>query len=223
MASPNIDALIISAGYSSRMRDFKPLMLYEGFPFIISVICKTSKICKNIYIVTGYRAEDVREEVQRWLEKQPEKKALECVNLSEDKWKNLHLKVNFIHNDSYAEGMFSSLKIGLQQIRNTDWILYHFVDQPHIPADFYTLFVRQLDTQYHWIQPRHQKKNAHPILMRKDLCYEITTVDTLTDLKSFSLNRKIKKKFWNCDYPQVLSDFNTPDKLYNQGDSNGYL
>ncbi|NOQ97465.1 MAG: NTP transferase domain-containing protein [Calditrichae bacterium] len=223
MLNPNIDALIISAGYSSRMKDFKPLMLFEGFPFIISVICKTSQICQNLYVVTGYRDKDIRDEVRRWLDKQPEQQALKFVNLSEDQWKMLHSKVNFIHNEQYKLGMFSSLKIGLKHIGKTDWILYHFVDQPHIPADFYTLFKKQLDNQYHWIQPRYQKKNAHPILIRNDLGNELAKADLTSDLKSFSKNRNIKKKFWNCDYPQVLSDFDTPDNFYSPGEAYGHL
>lgn len=223
MITKEINALIISAGFSSRMKSFKPLMLFEELPFIISVICKTSQICRNLYIVTGYREEDVREEILKWLDKQPDQQALKSVNLSITEWKKLHLKVNFIYNEHYQHGMFSSLKIGLKHIGKTDWILYHFVDQPHIPADFYPLFKEQLDDQYHWIQPCYQKTNAHPIMIRWDLGEKISKSENVDNLKSFSQNQHIKKKFWNCDYPQVLSDFDTPDSLYQQGELNGNI
>jgi len=213
MTSPNINALIISAGFSRRMKSLKPLVLYKELPFIISVICKTSQICSTLYIVTGYREEDVRKEVLRWLDKEPDRHVLESVNISDEDWKKLHQKVAFIHNAHYQQGMSSSLKIGLENIGNANWILYHFVDQPHIPADFYPQFMNQLDDRYHWIQPRYQKTNAHPIMIRRNLGREISRAEMTSDLKTFSQNRNIKKKFWNCDYPQVLSDFDTPDSF----------
>lgn len=223
MTNTNINALIISAGFSSRMKSFKPLLLFEELPFIICVICKTSQICRHLYIVTGYRAEDVRGEVLRWLDKQPDQQALKSVNLSKREWKTLTSKITFIYNEHYESGMFSSLKMGLKQVGKTDWILYHFVDQPHIPAGFYPLFKEQLDDQYHWIQPRYQKKNSHPIIIRGDLGKEIGNAEITSDLKSFSKNRNIKKKFWNCHYPQVLSDFDTPESLHHQGESYGNI
>jgi molybdenum cofactor cytidylyltransferase len=223
MLGPKIDTLIISAGYSSRMKDFKPLMLYEGLPFIISVIVKTSHICRNLYVVTGHRNEDIQEEVRRWLNKQPEQHALKFLNCSSNQWKTLYSRVKFIYNEQYDLGMFSSLKIGLEHIEKDNWILYHFVDQPHIPADFYTLFMKQMDDNYHWIQPRYQKKNAHPILISNDLAEDISKADISIELKSFSKDQNIKKKFWDCDYPQVLSDFDTPESLYRPGELYGHL
>ncbi len=214
MNSPSINALIISAGFSRRMKSLKPLVLYKGLPFIISVICKTSQICRNLYIVTGYQGQNIRKEVLRWFDEQPDQQFLESVNISHKEWKKLYQKVAFIHNTDYQQGMFGSLKIGLQKMENAKWILYHFVDQPHIPADFYPLFMNQLDDGYDWIQPRCQEQNAHPIMIHGNLGKEISKAEITSDLKTFSKNQNIKKKFWNCDYPQVLSDFDTPDSLY---------
>jgi CTP:molybdopterin cytidylyltransferase MocA len=223
MRKPNIAALIISAGYSSRMGNFKPLMLIEGIPFIITVIGKTSHICHSINIVIGHRARDIKDTVQKWLAYEPEERTSDILQISAEDWKILPSKVKFIHNQNYELGMFSSLKIGLENIKKTEWILYHFVDQPHIPVDFYKQFMMQIDDRYSWIQPRFQHKNAHPILFRNDLAEEICKTDISNDLKSFSKSQNIRKKFWNCNYPQVLSDFDTPDSFYSSGEKDEYL
>jgi molybdenum cofactor cytidylyltransferase len=223
MLKQNVYALIVSAGFSSRMKEFKPLMPFKGVPFIISVICKSSHICNKIYVVTGYRDEDIRKEIRKWLEKKPKQETLEFVNFSINQWVALYSKIKFIYNKDYKLGMFSSLKTGLKQMEKSDWILYHFVDQPHIPVDFYNLFIEQLDDAYHWIQPQYQRQNAHPIFLRKDLAVELIKSDSAGNLKSFSSDQSVKKKFWNCDYPQILSDFNTPDSLKLQGESYGHL
>ena len=107
MNSPSINALIVSAGFSRRMKSLKPLVLHEGLPFIISVICKTSQICRKLYIVTGFREPDIRKEILRWLDEQPDQQVLESVNISQKEWKMLHQKVAFIHNKNFEQGMFS--------------------------------------------------------------------------------------------------------------------
>jgi len=216
MTDPNIDALIISAGYSSRMENFKPLMLFKGFPFIISVICKTSQICRKLYVVTGYRSEDVQDEVWRWLNKQQSQQALKLVKLSQAEWKMLQFKVTFIHNEEYQRGMFGSLKIGLERIGKTDWILYHFVDQPHIPAIFYEEFSAQLSPEFQWIQPQFQNKNGHPIFIHSSLREAIVTADINNNLNNLFKEKQIRKRYWKCNYPEVLKDFDTESDM-NEG------
>ena len=161
--------------------------------------------------------------IQKWLAHPPGKKVSDILRISAEDWELLPSKVKFIHNQHYKLGMFSSLKIGLENIKKSQWILYHFVDQPHIPVDFYKQFMRQIDDRYQWIQPRFQHENAHPIIFRNDLAEEICKADISNDLKSFSKIKNIKKKFWNCNYPQVLSDFDTPDSFYSAGEKDENL
>ena len=57
-----ISGLIVAAGLSSRMKDFKPLMEIEDKPLIINTInsLKQSKI-EDINIVVGYRGKDIED------------------------------------------------------------------------------------------------------------------------------------------------------------------
>ena len=104
--------------------------------------------------------------------------------------------------------MFSSLQVGLKQMSTCDWLLYHFVDQPHLPQNFYTGLINQIEKYYHWIQPEYNTKKGHPILLHNSMFPKILD-STSTSLKEISQSSEIKKKIWNCSYPQVVEDIDT--------------
>ncbi|MEJ2634434.1 MAG: NTP transferase domain-containing protein [Calditrichia bacterium] len=207
------DGLIVSAGFSSRMNQFKPLRNYEGIPFLFSIILKLSGVCSNIFIVTGFRAEDVREEVGRWLGRIPDDKWFTEFRISRETWNNLPHQLEFVFNPDYARGMFNSLQKGVNAMSRSEWILYHFVDQPHIPVQFYSQFAEQIAPAADWIQPKYEEKKGHPILMSGSILAAIREADSSASLKMVSGREDLKKKFWNCPYPEILQDFDTESDL----------
>jgi molybdenum cofactor cytidylyltransferase len=106
--------------------------------------------------------------------------------------------------------MFSSLQVGLREISDCDWLLYHFVDQPHLPQGFYSKFIDQIEKAYNWIQPQDKDQKGHPILIHKSLFPDILDSNS-TSLKEISHLHEIKKKIWNCKYPQVVEDIDTKE------------
>jgi molybdenum cofactor cytidylyltransferase len=119
-------------------------------------------------------------------------------------------KIKIIYNSEYEKGMFSSLQTGLMKISDCVWLLYHFVDQPHLPADFYSDFIDQINNAYQWIQPQYKGIKGHPIIIHKSI-FPIIFDSNSISLKEISQSQKIKKKIWNCDYPQVVEDIDTQD------------
>ncbi len=219
----NLDTLIISAGYSGRMKGFKPLMNYEGMPFLLSIILKAGPVSGKIIVVTGYRSEDVQEEIGLWLHRVPNQHWLELTGTTTEQWQNLPNKIEYIYNPEYDNGMFGSLQTGLKQLRKTEWVLYHFVDQPHIPASFYRQFASQLSPEFDWVQPQFNGKNGHPILIRNSIISSIITADPANDLRTISEQMTIQRKFWDCRYSQILEDFDTEWDLHHMGDFNDHL
>ena len=63
MSKPIINALLISAGFSGRMGDFKPLIKYEDETFVSKITSKLLTVCEKVTIVTGYRNYDIEEEI----------------------------------------------------------------------------------------------------------------------------------------------------------------
>lgn len=223
MKMTQIVGLILSAGYSRRMHEFKPLMKYEDHPFIYLITLKLSLVCQKVYLVLGYRAEDIMDELLLWMERKPSEAWLDRTGFKESDVIGLSRKVKFLINENYDDGMFSSLRAGLKSIPDSSWIFYHFIDQPHLPVSFYREIVTQIKPDRQWIQPGYQDTSGHPILMHPSLKRAILQADSSSNLKLVLKNNRITKSYWDCAYRQVLEDFDTPSDFYGTGELNEYL
>ena len=186
-----ITGLLLCAGFSGRMGTSKALMIHNGLPFAVSIIKKLLLVCKNVIVVVGHESEKVKSVIKDYLKE---------AEIS---------RVKFILNANYKDGMFSSLQCGLRHISNTDWILYHFVDQPLIPDLFYSEFVNHLSGDINWIQPIYSGKPGHPILFNDDVSSFILEITNKSSLREVSKDRRIIKYNWDCIYPEVLHDIDT--------------
>lgn len=182
-----INGLILAAGFSGRMNFFKPIIQVNGKTLIHLIAEKLSNVCDEVSIVTGYNKEIIENEVK-------EIKKVRC-----------------IYNDKFEMGMFTSLKKGLESVKDSDWIIYHFVDQPTLPVKFYEDFIQQIQSNYNWIQPSYKNKNGHPILLSNQLFDVIICEDDNCSLKEVSKTNKVKRMIWNCDYPEILEDIDTQE------------
>lgn len=192
MSTSKISGLIISAGLSCRMKRFKPLAEYKGKTFIGNIIHKLEKVCENIIIVTGYESDRLKSEV---LNEFPE----------------LRHKLKITQNNSYQKGMFTSFQKGIETALNSDWVLYHFVDQPGLSAKFYPELVLQIDNKYNWIQPANKNKRGHPILLARNLFDIIISAPKDSNLRELSKSDNFKKKYWECNYDEIFQDIDTED------------
>lgn len=191
-----ISGLIIAAGLSGRMNSFKPILKIKDQTLVQIISEKLLHICDNVLIVTGYNAELV-----------------EAVFEKPD-------KIKFVYNENFTKGMFTSLKKGIENLVNSDWVVYHFVDQPTLPEIFYKEFVQRINSDYNWIQPSYKGKKGHPILIAKDIFAKIIESSDESSLKEVSKNPEVRKLIWDCDYQEVLEDIDTSEdfnKIVMQG------
>ena len=126
-----VNGIILSAGLSTRMDAFKPLLIYKGQTFVSSILQKLFPVCEKTGIITGYKFDKVNIVIENIIHENA---------LAED-------KIKLIYNPEFEKGMFSSLQCGLQELLKCDWLLYHFVDQPHIPKDFYPQLINQIENE----------------------------------------------------------------------------
>jgi len=190
MVQRNVVGVILAAGLSGRMKSFKPLVKYKGKSFLLTITEKLLHVCNKIIIVSGFKRELVEREVQLF---------------SSDSSSQLQV----VFNPDFEKGMFTSLKYGVRKIEKEAWTLYHFVDQPDLPLEFYVRFVAQIDGASNWIQPIHKGRKGHPILFDSKVREEILHADDFSTLKDISSKRTIKKKLWETSYPQIFSDIDT--------------
>jgi molybdenum cofactor cytidylyltransferase len=192
-----INGLLLAAGFSKRMGKPKALLLQEDLTFAIVIPKKMQTICDNVVIVVGHSGNLIKEELKKYIDENPQLKS----------------KTSFVINKNYSEGMTTSLQCGLRELKNSEWILYHFVDQPKLNLAFYKNFTGQIANGYNWIQPAFEGIGGHPILIHNSvfkLILDLSPNSSLRDLKSHS---DIRKKLWKCDYPEILHDIDTPSDL----------
>jgi molybdenum cofactor cytidylyltransferase len=172
------------------MGKFKPLLNYKGKSFLQNIVLRLDTVCDKIIVVAGYNASEVEENVNQL---------------------NLPSKIEFVYNSNYEKGMFTSLQAGLAKALESDWIIYHFVDQPGLPKMFYKKFVEQIDDKHNWIQPKIKEQNGHPILIKRNLFQIILDAPLNSNLRKISNHPKVKKKFWECGYAEIFQDIDTEE------------
>jgi CTP:molybdopterin cytidylyltransferase MocA len=167
MSPDRLSAIVLAAGYSSRMGKFKPLLPIGGKTVIeltISIF-KENEI-HDIMVVTGYRGSQIRRALQ-------------------------DSGVTLIKNTEYDLGMFSSVKTGVNAL-DTDKTKAFFI----MPADSCLVrppTVRLLaaaheKTPGNIIHPRFGSRRGHPPLIPVSLAPVILKSDT-----DSSLNAILKK------------------------------
>lgn len=195
----SIDALLISAGYSGRMGDFKPLLKINDKTFLQIILEKLLQVCSKVVVVTGFKNEMVEKEIENLKKVYP----------------GIFENVSCVFNEIYYDGMFTSIQKGIQLLYNSDWVIFHFVDQPLIPNNFYSELVNQIDDNYDWVQPVYNYTNGHPVIFRKTIFDSIISAPFNFRMQLIRDDNSVKKKFWLTDYPEILHDFDTKEDLTN--------
>jgi molybdenum cofactor cytidylyltransferase len=196
MNKPSVNGLLISAGLSGRMGEFKPLMLFNEIPFVVIITKKMLSVCDKVVIVTGYKSHEIETTIQH--------------AFTHDK---LFEKIRLVYNPDYEKGMFTSLQAGIKQMEDAEWVLYHFVDQPFHSIKFYEEMIYQIDNDYDWVQPKYETKEGHPVLFKKTLFEKIIESPSNFWLRFIRDDDITKKKNWETGYSQILKDFDTRDDI----------
>lgn len=143
MTGKNFSAIILSAGYSSRMGSLKPLLKFKN-KTALELLVETFKKCniEDIIVVVGYRAHDIID------------------NLN-------YLKVKWVINDNYDEGMYSSVKEGVKALDNkSDAVFIIPVDIPIIKTNTIQILQSEyLSGKSGIVYPTFNGKRGHPPLI----------------------------------------------------------
>lgn len=202
-----LSGLLIASGLSSRINGFKPLLRYEEKSFLIAIIEKMLSVLSYVIIVVGHNHIQLLEELNTHFNDTIEK-------ANDDFWM-VDNRIKIIYNKDYREGMFTSLQLGAKQLIDSDWIFYHFIDQPNLPKEFYSEILKQQIKSSNWIQPLFNGVKGHPIIFGKKVLSKIIDADHFSNLREILEDDSIKKHFWNCRFPQVLEDIDTDEDYQN--------
>jgi len=195
--------LLIASGLSSRISGFKPLLQYKGKSFLFTIIEKMLAALSNIVIVVGHEHLLLLDELETHFHSSLQK-------LNNKLWQ-IDSRITILFNENYQKGMFTSLQLGAKQLKDSDWILYHFIDQPNIPKEFYSEILKQQTESRKWVQPLFKGVKGHPILFDKKVSSKIIDADYSSNLREVLNDESLIKRFWGCNFPQVLEDIDTDD------------
>jgi len=181
-----IGALIVAAGMSSRMGEFKPMLSIGSISVAQRVVATLSQAgVSKIVMVTGYNA--------AMLER--------------------HLAGNgiiFLRNDRYeTTQMFDSVKIGLSYLLDKcDRVLFTPVDVPLFTAKTVRAI---LDSGAPLVCPMCQGKQGHPILIENRLIPEILNDSGEMGLKGAMDRCSVPLLRIDVDDPGTIHDADTPE------------
>ena len=150
-----IAAIVLAAGFSSRMGAFKPLLPFGKHTVVAHVVANLRAAgVQRIHVVTGFEAESLAPEVNR-------------------------LGVTRAHNPDFAAGMFSSVRVGVASLpREVDAFLLALVDVPLLRPSTIVRVLRAAATRDSAIvYPTFRRKRGHPPLVRRALFPEILDSD----------------------------------------------
>jgi uncharacterized domain HDIG len=191
----NYAAIILSAGYSSRMGEFKPLMNLAGKTPIERCINLFRKFgMKDIVVVTGHLNDKVEEKIKDIR--------------ANEKQKN---NVRIVKNNRYSEGMFSSIQTGLK-ILSLDIDAFFL-----LPVDISSVkesTVKKMMERYENIDdgilfPTFNKETGHPTIISCSLLDEILLRNPEGGLRDILNEHKDKWYYEELADRGILLDMDT--------------
>ncbi len=156
----NVTAIVLAAGLSSRMGEFKPLLPFDERPMLWRVIesLRNGGVA-SVIVVTGHR----REEVETALR---------------------DLDVQCVFNPQFASGeMLSSVQTGVRALPNASDFLLALGDQPAVRPATIKVLLRQ-DREHKIVLPIYHERRGHPLCFHHSLAAEILALAEEETLKT---------------------------------------
>lgn len=191
LTTDNYASVILAAGYSSRMKSFKPLLAVGEMTAIErSVAAVKGAGIKNIVVVTGYNREKLKPIIDT-------------------------ASVNEAYNKEYDNGMFSSIKAGLSAVKelfsNTKGVVLMPVDCPLISSEVISEVIQSAAADDEFCVPVFKGKKGHPLMIPTSYTEEICGYDGSGGLKVITDKYWDKMKRIPVDEEGCILDMDTPE------------
>ena len=150
MSKSKYAAIVLAAGLSSRMNQFKPLLPLGNTTILENVVTTYSNAGVDVIVVVGHRKEEV-------------KKALK------------NKGINIVYNSNYKKGMLTSIQAGVKKLHSEYQAFFiHPVDIPLVrPSTVKKILDADLGNPDNIIYPTFTGKRGHPPLIPAKLVPDI--------------------------------------------------
>ena len=179
MNSEAVTGIVLAAGFSSRMGQFKPALPINGKPLLHHPVETLLNVCSEVVVVTGHN----REKVEELMRSFP--------------------AVTLVYNPDFETGMFSSVKAGVSAVHTPRF----FVTPGDIPFFSRKTCEGLLSLQGSVISPVFKGKKGHPVLLDELVLREILSAPATEILRNI-LHRH-EAVLMNTDDEGILVDIDT--------------
>jgi molybdenum cofactor cytidylyltransferase len=190
MNSSTVGLIILAAGASTRMGTPKQLLSYQGRSFIRHMAeVAIASVCQPIAVVLGANAQQIKPEVSE-------------------------LPVQIVDNQQWAEGMSTSIRVGIEALlavnQNLEAVVIALCDQPFVSSQM----VNQIVEAYHFtgkpiIASEYAGTLGVPALFSRLLCSELMALKSTEGAKQL-IKRHINEVF-SIPFPDGAIDIDTPN------------
>lgn len=143
-----IDCVMLAAGESARMRGWKMMLPFKGSTVLEKSIDTALEVAGRVILVSGYRSSEIRK------------------RFGSDE------RIRIVENTRYSAGMFSSIKIGTEEVRTARFFIA-LGDMPLVePFVFRTLLEYACAPI---VIPKFHGKKGHPVLLSREVAERILT------------------------------------------------
>jgi molybdenum cofactor cytidylyltransferase len=192
MTTSRFAAVVLAAGLSTRMKQFKPLLPLGETTVAGHVVSTFRDLGVDVYLVAGHRYEKIRASIKR-----PD--------------------VTIIYNPDYEKGMLSSVQTGIRNLKSGYQAFFLLpVDIPLVkPSSITQIMQAGVFHLGNIIYPAFQGKRGHPPLIPCALIPEILQWDKEGGLKSFFEKQNTDSCMLPVEDEFVLLDIDTPEDYEN--------
>lgn len=189
VSSDSFAVILLAAGRSSRMGQFKPLLPF-GNSTIVEICLDTIEAAgvERTVVVVGHRAEELRAKLAG-------------------------RDVTFAVNPDPASEMSSSIAIGIHALDPSVTAFFlALADQPAIPASIYSLLLQErVRSRARIVLPEFEGHRGHPVLIDLSLRDELVHLDPDQGLRGFLDQFAAEVLRVPVDCPYVRVDVDTPE------------
>ena len=184
-----ISAVLLAAGESRRMGEFKQLLPIGGKTFVErSVDNLLASRAGEVIVVTGHREKEGR----AVLADRP---------------------VRFVHNPDYALGMSESIKRGVAAVsEDARAVVIALADQPLITPDIIDRIIDAYEAHDSpLVIPSFEGRNGHPVILDIRLKREVLEMDSSQGLRQVVYAHKSEACYVEVQSRAILIDFDYPE------------
>ena len=181
-----ITGVILAAGLSSRMGEFKQLLPIGGCPAVCRIASVLSENLRQVIVVVGHRAQDVQDA------------------LSEH-------NVKCVINKNYRHGMLSSVQCAVREMGPGRDYLFCLGDQPSLNGDIVQAVIdRALRVDAGIVVPTFRGKRGHPLFLGRSYGSAILKLEQGVGLNAITRTNPQDTVEVPVDYEAILQDMDTP-------------